>query len=276
MKAQLDDLRREVGESMEGVVKTHALLCPYGETIARAMDKVRVENTAEQQRTPRKVNAHALGPKRRRGYPGLNVATIGVRAYQQEGTQATQLDILFPREAANRAGLVVGERARFTVVGRTLVIEPSHEGVKISSRSESSAARIAPGGAQLCLREPHPSTQCTWHLDQAHCLVIDLPDWWPKGAPGPKPGGRRAHSAAPAAPPVSDAEEASPPRTAVTRPHASPAALVPGGELIAPEDREFHCHTCQRAIATVQCTHAGCDGLYCPSCWQSHELTHRH
>ena len=50
VKAQLDDLRREVGESMEGVVKTHALLCPYGETIARAMDKVRVENTAQIER----------------------------------------------------------------------------------------------------------------------------------------------------------------------------------------------------------------------------------
>ena len=171
-----------------------------------------------------------------------------------------------------------------TLGARTLTLAASPNGRVAAYASSASTLRLQFGGVKLGVSEAHAATPCTWHVDlTARHIMIDLPPWWPKATsrPGPKSDGNggRAREAAPEAPPVSVKIAEAPSRKAATAHHPAPPAApkdwekIDGGSLIPVAEREFFCHTCGAAVATISCD--ACEALLCPSCWKSHLLSHR-
>ncbi|MGD1146957.1 MAG: hypothetical protein ABR961_03270 [Thermoanaerobaculaceae bacterium] len=230
-----------------------------GKSIVQRCREDIAEGAEEQKRTPRRSSAAVPSPKaiahgwvrmgnpkrvpaataqRKSGPRALDVVSMAVR---QTGESYT-LELAIPVAASTRAGLKTGKRAQFAVVGRTIVVKPVDEldeGITVSDRGGQTVA-IRPSGRPLGLCKPQHATHCTWHLNQEHHLVADLPDWWP-------------HS-----------------EVSAVRTHPKPEDEV--GEAL--ENSEFPCHVddCQGS-ATRQCNL--CDGLFCGAHWPAHVRGHQ-
>ena len=205
--------------------------------------------------------------KSRRGPAPLT--TISISVVKQR--KCLVLRVCVPATIASRAGLSADSRVAPVVVGRRIMVEEKNTGVKVRTQSASTLIAAISGRAHG-LTEAHPSTHCTWHLDEQHHLVVDVPDWWPK-----EPAAR----AVPPMPPPSDNLDRISDGWEWLRHGKKPvkSAVQPVDDLGERIDPEFPCHTCgsddpiTAKRATMQCKE--CGGLYCAGCWISHKLVHK-
>ena len=246
---------------------------------------------------------------RHHGRPPLTAVMVGATF----GGDTSAVEIRIPLTIAKHAGLRGGSRASLVFsADQRLTIEKARQGGVAVAKLMGPTVRIRTGGTKLGVTKRHPAEPCTCSLDIDHRLVVELPSWWPKahshagraraaapeappvsarieGAPSRKAAIAR-HPSPPAAPVIalppqvrSNTNNGSSENTARAthimrvqkqrRPLSSGDSKIDGGELIPVADREFMCHTCETAVATITCD--TCNGLYCPACWSSHLLTHR-
>jgi hypothetical protein len=191
------------------------------------------------QHAPVKVKAKTRAV-RRRGARGPD-SRVGLSVSIANGYPLLNVNV--PRSVADQAGLKAGLCAHAEVSGPLLFVTPSSTGPKV--RDGSGRLHLLFSGHALGLpKKTRPSSYPAWIVHDGRSLEMVLPSWWPAA---PNPTGRV--------------------RT------AAPGGRIDGGELIPVADRDFFCHTCEVAVATITCD--TCNGLYCAGCWSSHLLTHR-
>lgn len=256
---------REEAPELDGLVAAHAVPDDVPPAVTTSTEDLAVEEPL-----PRAERLH--GGRRRSD-------SVVVAASMTGGCPC--LVVYLPHATVAALGFNPGMRVRawYDRDTRRIGLAVGDTGPKLQRRF--GRLQIQFGGKPFGLaRTAKPGEICKWE-GSARAITIVPPSWWPRseGNPGSGGNGGRAREAAPEAPPVPvKIAEAPSQKAATAHPPAPPAApkdweKIDGGSLIPVAEREFFCHTCEAAIATISCD--TCEALLCPSCWKSHLLSHR-